>query len=93
MREIRFVCLNVVLAMRSVLIACALTATLAAQTPTPRKIAVSRTFANPGRVGLFIAASDGSNEHPLLASEDSDYDPVWTPDGSFIVFTDRKSVV
>ena len=91
MRTIRFVCLNAVLNMRSILITCALVATLPAQTPTPQKIAVSRTFGNRGQVGLFIAASDGSNEHPLLASEDSNYDPAWAPDGSFIVFTSDRT--
>jgi Tol biopolymer transport system component len=87
LRTIRFVCLKAVLDMRRILITCALVTTVAAQNPTPRKIAVSRTFGNPGQVGLFIAESDGSNEHPLLSSQDSDYDPVWSPDGSTIVFT------
>ena len=67
--------------MRPLLIATALLATLSAETPTPRRIAVSRTFGNSGQVGLFIAASDGSGERPLLYSPDTDYDPVWAPDG------------
>jgi hypothetical protein len=61
--------------MRSLLITGALFAALTAQTPMPRNIAVSRSFGNPGQVGLFIAASDGSDERPLLDSKDSDYDP------------------
>lgn len=77
--------------MRLLLIAAALLTTLAAETPTPRKIAVSRTFGNPGQVGLFVAASDGSDEHPLLSSPGTDYDPVWAPDGSSIVFTSDRA--
>jgi len=77
--------------MRRLLITAALIATLAAETPAPRKIAVSRTFGNAGQVGLFIAASDGSDEHPFLSSPDSDYDPVWAPDGSSIVFTSDRA--
>src|SRR3954462_1998769 len=76
--------------MRPLLIALALAATLAAQPPSPRKIAAVRVFGNTGQAGLFIAASDGSDEHPLLASTDSDYDPVWAPDGSSIVFTSER---
>jgi TolB protein len=76
--------------MRSILITCALCATLAAQKSIPRNIVVSRAFGYPGQVGLFIAASDGSDERPLLDSKDSDYDPVWAPDGSSIVFTSDR---
>ena len=47
-------------------------------------------FGNTGQAGLFVAASDGSDEHPLLSSADTDYDPVWAPDGSSIVFTSER---
>ncbi len=76
--------------MRPLLIVAALLTTLAAETPAPRRIAVSRTFGNAGQVGLFIAASDGSDERPLLSSPDTDYDPVWAPDGLSIVFTSDR---
>src|SRR5580692_5690756 len=77
--------------MRFFPITVALLAVLAAETPKQGTIAVSRTFGNPGQVGIFIAASDGSGEHPLLSSPGTDYDPVWSPDGSSIVFTSDRS--
>jgi hypothetical protein len=68
--------------MRVLLIAVAMLGILAAETPKQGTIAVARTFGNPGQVGIFIAASDGSDERPLLSSPGTDYDPVWAPDGS-----------
>ena len=76
--------------MRYLLIA-VLVSGLVAQTPAPRKIALARTFGNAGQVGLFIAAADGGDEHPLFASTDSDYNPVWSPDGAWIVFTSDRA--
>ena len=91
MRAIRYVCSKNAPHMRTILIAGALLASVNALTQTPQKIAVSRTFGNPGQVGLFMASSDGSNETPLLPSGNSDYDPAWAPDGSFIVFTSDRA--
>ena len=76
--------------MRTLLIAAAFAATLAAQQSPARKIAAVRVFGNAGQVALFVAAADGSDERPLLASPDTDYDPVWAPDGASIVFTSDR---
>lgn len=54
--------------------------------PPPRKISFARAGGIvPGTVHLFISASDGSDEHPLLAASHDDYDGVWAPDGKSIV--------
>jgi TolB protein len=76
--------------MRSPILALALLTVLAAQTPAPRKIGIARVFPQPGQLGLFIAAADGSGERPLLASTETDYDAVWAPDGGSIVFTSER---
>ena len=65
-------------------------AALAAGAPEPQKIVFARVFPNAGQIGLFIAAADGSGEHPLLATNDIDYDPVWSPDAASIVFTSDR---
>jgi TolB protein len=77
--------------MRSAILALAAVHLLLAETPQPRQIALARVFPQPGQVSLFIAAADGTNEHPLLTAQDTDYDPVWAPDGGSIVFTSERN--
>jgi Tol biopolymer transport system component len=39
---------------------------------------------------IFIADPDGNNAKPLLASPDVDYNPSFSRDGSWIVFTSNR---
>ena len=58
----------------------------------PRKISFARAGGVvPGAMQVFISASDGSDEHPLLTAPGDDYDPVWAPDGQSIVFTSDRN--
>ena len=75
--------------MRGWILAIVLAAAAAVPPPT-QKIAFARVFPNHGQIGLFVAAADGADEHPLLASQDIDYDPAWSPDGAWIVFTSER---
>ena len=72
----------------SILVAAA--AALAAGASQPQKIVFARVFPNAGQIGLFIAAADGTGERPLLPAPGMDYDAVWSPDGSSIIFTSDR---
>ena len=76
--------------MRTCLLVVVASVTLFATARAPQHIVFTRVFPNAGQLGLFIAAADGSDEHPLLATRDIDYDAVWSPDGGSIVFTSDR---
>lgn len=78
------------MAVRTGVILAVLIAIQTGQAPPRQRIAFARVFPNPGQLGLFIAAADGSHERLLLPATDLDYDPVWAPDGRSIVFTSER---
>jgi Tol biopolymer transport system component len=61
------------------------------ETSAPRRIGFARVGAQSGQPALFIAAADGSDEHPLLSSSNDGYNAAWAPDGGSIVFTSERN--
>jgi len=57
----------------------------------PQSLAITRVFPQPGQIGLFIAAADGTNERALGDPLNSDYDAAFAPDGASIVFTSERN--
>jgi Tol biopolymer transport system component len=76
--------------MRKVFLVGAAVLGLSAANGERQKIVFARVFPNAGQVSVFVARADGSEEHPLLTGSEIDYDPVWSPDGSSIVFTSDR---
>ena len=77
--------------MRILTVALTALAFLCAAAP-PRKISFARAGGVvPGALRLYVAAADGSDEHPLLAESHDDYDAAWAPDGQSIVFTSDRN--
>ena len=64
---------------------------LLAQRPATHKILMTRVFPQPGQIGLFVAAADGSHERPLFTPASIDYNPAWAPDGKSLVFTSERN--
>jgi TolB protein len=77
--------------MRSLLVAVTGLILLSAQGLSAPTIAFNRVELRAGQPAIFVAASDGSDEHLLLPNADADYDAVWVPDGKSIVFTSERN--
>jgi TolB protein len=44
----------------------------------------------PGRLNIFLANGEGENAKPLLTKSDVDYNPSFSADGAWIVFTSQR---
>src|SRR4051794_880836 len=56
--------------------------------PQPKTIVYGRV--GPSQIQLFVSNADGTAERPLLDSDSLDYNPAWSPDGQWIVFTSER---
>ena len=55
----------------------------------PETIVLTRI--GPSQTRLFVANADGTAERPLLNADSLDYNPVWSRDGQWIVFTSERN--
>lgn len=55
----------------------------------PARLLFSRV--GPTRIGLFLADANHSNEHALLPADSLDYNPSFSADGKWIVFTSERT--
>jgi TolB protein len=54
----------------------------------PNRIVFSHSA--PDKATIFVSNADGSEERDLLQSTSRDYNPSWSPDGQWIVFTSER---
>ena len=73
--------------MRTLLLLCLLSLEPVAGSE-PAHLQFSRV--GPTRIGLFLANADGRNERALLRADSLDYNPSFTVDGKWIVFTSER---
>ena len=57
--------------------------------PQPKTIVYGRV--GPSQIQLFVSNADGTAERPLLDSDSLDYNPAWSADGQWIVFTSERN--
>src|SRR5689334_9693990 len=64
---------------------------LSAALPAMSKDVMLMNRIGPSKMELYVANADGSGEHRLLPdSKGLDYDPSFSPDGKWIVFTSER---
>src|SRR6187431_385365 len=49
------------------------------------------TRLGPSQTRLFVSNADGTGERPLLDADSRDYNPAWSRDGQWIVFTSERN--
>lgn len=54
----------------------------------PARLLISRV--GPSRIGLFLANANDRNERAILPADSLDYDPSFSADGKWIVFTSER---
>jgi Tol biopolymer transport system component len=74
--------------MRILLLVCLLIVEVATA-GEPARLQFSRV--GPTRIGLFLADADGRNERALLPADGLDYNPSFSVDGKWIVFTSERA--
>jgi Tol biopolymer transport system component len=73
--------------MRILLLLCLLSLKVAIASE-PARLQFSRI--GPTRIGLFLGNADGRNECALLPADSLDYNPTFSVDGKWIVFTSER---
>ena len=76
--------------MTKLLVCAALIATAPLATAADRQRIIFSRLIPPG-IGLFLADADGKNERPLLPAKGYDYNPSFSADGKWILFTSERS--